>query len=269
MRFGMTANPSIGHAFRVSQEILGKLEPDHEVVMERELAEALGRQGTALGEMDVDVLLGVGGDGTVLRALQHTDALVLGINSGSLGFLLQITPEGFDEALDRIVRGDYRVEERLRLRVEVDGERLPDCTNEAVVHTAHIAKIRHFQVHVDGTLAETARADGAILATPTGSTSYALSAGGPIVDPGVEAFVVTMIAPFKPAARPLVLPSRSRIEVSLVKPKPCVLVLDGQHERPLTGQETLTFTASERPARFVQLSDDFYRRIGEKIMRQE
>jgi NAD+ kinase len=268
MKFGVTANPDIDHAFRVAKDVVAKLEKEHDVVLETELADALGRPGQSLRDMDVDVVIGVGGDGTVLRALQHTDAVVLGVNSGSLGFLLQVTAEEVDAALARLVRRDYEVEERLRLRVDVDDERLPDCTNEAVIHTAHVAKIRHFVVKVDGVTVGTVRADGVIVATPTGSTSYALSTGGPIVDPRVEGFVVTAIAPFKPAARPFVFPAAGRIEVGLARPKACLLVLDGQYERPLTGEERLAFTASERRGRFVRLRDDFYERLRDKLMRQ-
>src|SRR5256712_4391205 len=155
-----------------------------------------------LAHMKADVVLAIGGDGTILRALQLSDAKVLGINSGSLGFLAEVYAEEIDEYLDRIVRGDYKVEERMRLKVTVDGERMFDCTNEAVVHTAHVAKIRHFDIRLGDEMVERVRADGMIVATPTGSTSYSMSAGGPIVDPHVDAIIVTAIAPFKPASRP-------------------------------------------------------------------
>src|SRR3970040_604377 len=128
--------------------------------------------------MKVDVMIAIGGDGTILRALQLNEANILGVNSGSLGFLAEVYDTEVEPLLERVVKGDYKVEERLRLKVEGDGARLFDCTNEAVVHTAQIAKIRHFEIRVDDAVVERVRADGIILATPTGSTSYSMSSGG-------------------------------------------------------------------------------------------
>src|SRR2546427_8620155 len=156
----------------------------------------------------------------------------------------------------------------MRLKVTVDGERMFDCTNEAVVHTAQVAKIRHFEIRLDAELVERVRADGIIIATPTGSTSYSMSAGGPIVDPHVEAIIATAIAPFKPASRPHVFPPTGQVHVQLVKPKECVLVMDGQHESSLKGTEDVVLTASERHAKLIRFRDDFYRRIEDTLSRQ-
>jgi NAD+ kinase len=268
MKFGITANPHISTAFEAAKKILARLEPSHEVHLEADLARSLERPGLPLAHMKVDVVLAIGGDGTILRALQLSDAKVLGINSGSLGFLAEVYAEEVDAYLERVARGDYRVEERMRLQVTVDGRRMFDCTNEAVVHTAQIAKIRHFEIDLDETLVERVRADGIIVATPTGSTSYSMSAGGPIVDPRLDAIIVTSIAPFKPASRPHVFPATARVHVKLLKPKECLLVMDGQHESGLKGTEEVMFTASERRAKFIRFRDDFYRRIEEKLSRQ-
>jgi NAD+ kinase len=268
MRFGVTANPHIEGALDAAKAIVATLEPAHSVLVEADLAHALGRRGLPLAHMDVDVVLAVGGDGTILRALQLTKAPILGVNSGSLGFLAEIDAPDFGRHVDRLVRGDHRIEERLRLKVEVDGQRLFDCTNEAVVHTAHVAKMRHFEVSVDGSVLQRVRADGVIVATPTGSTSYSMSAGGPIVDPRLDAILITAIAPFQPSMRPYAVPASSVVRVRLVKPRECLLVLDGQHEVNLKGVEDATFTASDVRSRFVRFrGDDFYRRIEEKLRR--
>jgi len=268
MRFGVTANPRIQSAMESAKHVIARLEPAHEVLLESDLARALGRKGMPLAHMKADVMLAIGGDGTILRALQLSDAKVLGINSGSLGFLAEVNADEADASLERTIRGDYKVQERMRLKVVVDGERMFDCTNEAVVHTAHIAKIRHFEIRLDEQVVERVRADGVIVATPTGSTSYSMSAGGPIVDPHVDAIIVTAIAPFKPASRPHVFPARGQIHVRLLKPKECLLVMDGQHESSLKGTEDVVFTASERRAKFIRFEDDFYRRIEEKLTGQ-
>ena len=268
MKFGITANPNIAHAHKGVEVILPLLEKKHAVTLESEMAAALGRRGKTLEAMDVDVVLAIGGDGTVLRALQRSAAKVLGINTGSLGFLTEVTAEEFPDALRRLENGAYAVEERGKVQVTVDGKRLYDCTNEAVIHTAHVAKIRDFEVWLNGTLAQRLRADGIIVATPTGSTSYNLSVGGPIVDPHVEALVISAIAPFKPSARATVVPASAQVRVKVVKPKECLLVLDGQHEVALTGQEDLRFTGSSSRAKLVKFGEDFYRRIEEKLVIQ-
>lgn len=268
MRFGLTANPRITTALEATKKILAHLEPTHEVFLEADIAKHLGRNGMPLAHMTVDVMLAVGGDGTILRALQLSTAPVLGINSGSLGFLAEVYAEEVEGYLDRIVAGEGRLEERLKLKVEVDGQRLFDCTNEAVVHTANIAKIRHFEISVDDEIVERVRADGIIVATPTGSTSYSMSTGGPIVDPRVDGIIVTAIAPFKPASRPHVFPVSSEVRVKLVKPKECLLVMDGQHETHLKGTEEAAFTGSEKRAKFLRFRNDFYRRVEEKLSHQ-
>jgi len=268
MKFGITANPRIPSAMECATQVLAKLESRQEVLLESDLARALGRKGMPLAHMKADVMLAIGGDGTILRALQLSDSKVLGINSGSLGFLAEVNSDDMDRYLDQTIRGDYTVEERLRLKVTVDGERLFDCTNEAVVHTAQIAKIRTFEIRLDDQVVERIRADGMIVATPTGSTSYSMSAGGPIVDPNVDAMIVTAIAPFKPASRPHVFPAASQVHVRLMKPKECLLVMDGQHESSLKGTEDVVLTASERRSKFVRFRNDFYRRVEEKLSRQ-
>jgi NAD+ kinase len=268
MKFGVTANPHIADSLDATRRILRFLEPKHEVALETEIAKDVGRTGVPLAHMKADVTLAVGGDGTILRALQLTEAPILGINSGSLGFLAEVYANEVEGFLDRVVRKDYKIEERLRLKVTVDGKRLFDCLNEAVVHTAQVAKIRHFDIHLDGAPVTQVRADAMILATPTGSTSYSMSVGGPIVDPRVDAIILTAIAPFKPSGRPHVFPASSQVSVKLVKPKELVLVMDGQHEMPLRGTEEVLVTRSERPARFIRFRDDFYKRFEEKISRQ-
>jgi len=268
VKFGITANPNIASAMAAAKHVAARLAPDHEVLLESDLARALDRKGMPLAHMKADVVLAIGGDGTILRAFQLCDSKVLGINSGSLGFLAEVDAQEADGYLARVARGDYRVEERMRLKVTVDGERMFDCTNEAVVHTAQVAKIRHFEIRLDAELVERVRADGIIIATPTGSTSYSMSAGGPIVDPHVEAIIATAIAPFKPASRPHVFPATGQVHVQLVKPKECVLVMDGQHESTLKGTEDVVLTASERHAKLIRFRDDFYRRIEDKLSRQ-
>jgi len=230
------------------------------------MADGLGLKGIPLSSMKVDVLITVGGDGTILRTLQGTDRPVLGVNAGVLGFLTEVQPDEIKPAIKRLLSGKYKINERLKLKTVMDGKRLEDATNEAVLHTAHIAKMRHFEISIDGARATEIRADGLIIATPTGSTSYAMSVGSSIIDPRVDALVIAPIAPFRLAARPLVVPAKSKIGVTIKEPKECIMVIDGQTEFTTKGTEKYVFTGSEKKARFISFKDDFYSTLEQKLV---
>jgi len=265
MRFGMSVNMDIPDAPRMAKRTLELLE-GHEVLLEKGMASRFRTDGLLLEDMDVDIMVTVGGDGTILRALQHNKAPIFGINAGDLGFLTVVSEEELEEGVENLLRGHYDLEERIKLQTTVGGTRMLDAMNEAVLHTAHVAKIRHFQVFVDGEMAMNVRADGIVVATPTGSTCYAMSLGAPLVDPRVEALVIAPMAPFKFSARPVVVPASSRISVQIVRPKECVVVVDGQQEMLMAGNETVEFKASPDRARFVSFGKSFYGRTREKMM---
>jgi NAD+ kinase len=249
----------------IARELLGILEGKAEVVLDEALAETLGLPGTPLASMDVDILITIGGDGTILHALQHSNFLMVGINAGQLGFLTEIPLDEIGPSVEKILEGKYAIEERMRLKIMHNGNRLKDCTNEAVLHTSHVSKMHHFEILVDERPALNVRADGLIISTPTGSTSYAMSVGGPIIDPRVSAFVLAPIAPFNLAIRPLVIPATSTVEVRHVDRKDCLLVLDGQTEVPIEPEDVLTLSRSENPARFIRFQEDFYRKAWKKL----
>ncbi len=265
MRFGLSVNMDVPDATRMARKALELLQ-GKEVILEAPIAARLKQTGVPVEEMDVDLLVTIGGDGTILRALQQTRAPIFGINAGDLGFLTAVGEDEMEEGFENIFSGQYSIDTRIKMRTTVGKLRLPDATNETVVHTAHIAKIRHFQVNVDGEMAVNVRADGIIVATPTGSTCYAMSVGAPLVDPRVHALVIAPMAAFKYSARPVVVPADSRITLKVVRPKECVAVIDGQTEHALLGNEEIEFTASETPARFVTFSKGFYTRTREKLM---
>jgi NAD+ kinase len=238
----------------------------HDYVVESHTADALGMKGVPLAKMDVDILITIGGDGTILRTLQASDHPVLGVNAGVLGFLTEVKPEEIKQAIRKLLAGRYYLDERLKLKTLLNGKRLTDATNEVVIHTAHIAKMRHFAISVNDTRATQVRADGLIVATPTGSTSYAMSVGSSIIDPRVDALVIAPIAPFRLAARPLVVSAKSKIRVTLLEPRECSMVIDGQCEFTIKGDEEIVFTASEKKARFISFQDDFYKNLEEKLV---
>ncbi|MDR0334452.1 MAG: NAD(+)/NADH kinase [Methanomassiliicoccaceae archaeon] len=263
-RYGIYANMSIPISVGVTRRVLNALAGE-DVILESEIAAALGKEGPAIGEMDVDILITVGGDGTILRAMQRNNASIFGVNAGGVGFLAEIPVDGIEEGIARLRDGRYRVDERLKLQTVFNGKRMADAVNEAVIHTDSVAKIRQFRVYVDGRLATDLRADGVIISTPTGSTCYAMSVGSPIIDPRVNALVMVPMAAFKFAARPIVIPTSSKITVELAMDKGCLLVVDGQEEYPIPGSSRLEFTMSSNYGRFIRFDDDFYSRIHEKL----
>lgn len=265
MRLGLTANSEIPDAIRVGRRVYNLLKQE-DLTLESGIGRLFGKEGKPIEDMDIDVLITVGGDGTVLRSLQRTNAPIFGINAGVLGFLTEIDENEIEDGLKRLLEGRYTIDERAKLKAMVGGERMYDATNEAVVHTAHVAKIRHFNVYVDDVLAMDVRADGIIVSSPTGSTCYAMAVGAPIVDPRVNAITIAPMAPFKFAARPLIVPLDSTVRVEVSKPKPCVCAIDGQQEKEMEGDELTVFSRSESTAKFISFGNTFYGRMREKIM---
>jgi NAD+ kinase len=258
MRYGLIANPEKEECLRFAKKIVDMMD----VVLEERTAEILGLQGVPLEKMDVDVIITVGGDGTILLALQKARGRILGVNMGLLGFLTEISPDEFQNAIDRIERGDYLTDRRMKLKVTLNGERLYDCTNELVVHTREISKLRTYSIKYRGEPLDEFRADGLIVATPTGSTSYSLSAGGPILHPHMESMVLTPIAPFKRYPRAIVLPAED-LEIILKDGRENTLVLDGQFSVNVSDGDLIRVEKSENYAEFIRFNYSPERRIGE------
>jgi NAD+ kinase len=161
----------------------------------------------------------------------------------------------------------FTVDERSRLKVLLDGKSLPPAVNEIALITASPAKMIEFEIIVDGSLMEDFRADGVIIATSTGSTAYAMSAGGPIVDPRVDAIVMVPMAPFKLSSRPWVIPGESIIEVKLkLHEKYALVVVDGQNMATISTNDTIIISKADSPARFVKVGkEDFFEKVKSKL----
>jgi NAD+ kinase len=240
----------------------------HEVVFEEALAGRLGVPGAGLGEMKADLAVVIGGDGSVLHTIQglKEQIPVLGINWGEVGFLAELEPSeapGFLEGL----REGFRVERRMRIEIALDGARLGEALNEVVIVTGRPAKMLRFTVEIDGIPAEHFRADGMLVSTPTGSTAYAMSAGGPIVDPGVEGILLVPLAPYLLSSRPMVIASDRILRITLESEKPAKLVLDGQLARELALGAVLTVRRSPYPALFVDVGKNFFAKVDRKLRR--
>ena len=229
MKWGLICNFHVKKACSVGRDVYDFLKNQGEIFTETSFAKKHDLKGYSLETINkkADIVVTIGGDGTILRALEKIDKPIFAINSGGMGFLSEVESKYAKEGLKRVIDGDYNVEERAKLKATLDKKRLPDAANEVTVQTARIAKMIYLQVLVDGELLETFGADGVIIATPTGSTSYALSAGGPILDPSVNAMVIAPLAPFKLAARPWVIPLDKKVGIKLLyKSKETKIVID-------------------------------------------
>ena len=270
MKWGIICNYNIEKACKTAKEIYEFLKDNEEIFVEDSYAKNFKVKGYTHEEINnkADIVITIGGDGTILRALEKIEKPIFAINSGGMGFLTESKPEHAKEKISQIMKGNYNVEERAKLKVLVDGKRLPDATNEVTVQTARIAKMIYIEVTIEGESIETFGADGVIVATPTGSTSYALSAGGPILDPSVNAMVIAPLAPFKLSARPWVVPLDKKVGIKLVhKTKESKIVIDGESPQLVNLDSKIEITYSEKKARFVRFGETFYQMVRLKLVR--
>ena len=267
MKIGIVANPALKGLNEFIRRALAALD-GHEVFLEESMAEKYPTMSRKLSEFDVDAVITIGGDGTVLFTIQNIPKQVplLAVRAGLLGFLTEIDKADMEDGVEKLLSGKYIIDERMRISSKINGSRLPDALNEVVIHTSQVAKLRHFNIKVDGQLITTMRADGVIFATPTGSTSYALSVGAPILDPRLEAFVIAPIAPLWLSSKTTVVPATSHIQTTLEVPRSCMVVADGREEKKFEGGERLEIYKCKSPAKFVRFNPDFYRRMREKLL---
>ena len=208
-------------------------------------------------------VVAVGGDGTLLhtaRMLAPHGVPLIGVNLGRLGFLTDISTERMEEELGRILDGDFKTEPRILLEAEVirDGKVMhrANAMNDVVINKGTLARLIEFETRVDGEFVSSTRADGIIVATPTGSTAYALSAGGPILHPTLPALVLVPICPHTLSDRPLAVGSDSLIEITMISTsrQSAHVTFDGQTNFALHDKDMLRVRRSERPAILIHPS---------------
>ena len=214
----------------------------------------------------VDLMLVLGGDGTMIstaRMLGDIEVPVMGVNYGGLGYLAEFPLEELFSALEAILAGNYKVQERVMLTVELRrGEELITknrVLNDVVVNKSALARIIEIEAYLNDQFLNRFRADGLIVSTPTGSTAYNLSAGGPIIFPSMNAIVITPICPFTLSNRPIVVPDDSTIEVRLMtKNEEVALTLDGQVGFPLQAGDRALIRKSKATFNLVQPANRNY-----------
>lgn len=213
----------------------------------------------------IDLLVTLGGDGSILRAARLAapfGTLILGINLGRVGFLTEAEPGGWREVLSQALDDNYWVEERMMLRVSAwrgnETFKQAEALNDVVVGRGSRGRAVHLRTEVDGGDLTTYVADGLIVATPTGSTAYALAAGGPILPPQLRSILLVPIAPHLSMERPIVLAEGVTVRVIVLGGRPAVLTVDGQIEEELESGDVVSVEASPHVTRFARVKERTY-----------
>lgn len=246
------------------------------VYVERHVAEVIGLKKFEVfhrGKTAVDLLLVMGGDGTILsvvRSMREFDTKIFGINTGNLGFLSEIPPVQINKTLAKIFRGDYTIDHRLMLHVEVIRDKKVinkfHALNEATITQGVLARLINLRTKVNKRKLTTYHADGLIVSTPTGSTAYNLSAGGPVLYPSINAFILTPIAPHSFTQKPIVIPADKVIEITVEDERKQVnLTIDGQENTTLCCGDVVRIRR-DGVVKFVRLpSESFFSTLREKL----
>jgi NAD+ kinase len=237
---GIIAKNNIEEPFKITKKLSNWLkERGVEVYVEKELGKKI-RHPNSIDRTDipklVDVILVFGGDGTFLGVAREAckyGTPILGINLGGLGFLTEVTVDELYPMMERIIDGDYEVEDRQMLITSIRRGKKNigtyEVLNDVVINKGALARIIDLAIYIEDSHVTTYKADGIILATPTGSTAYSLSAGGPIVYPGIPVTIITPICPHTLTNRPLVVSSEMKVEIKVTTQEPdTYLTLDGQ-----------------------------------------
>jgi NAD+ kinase len=279
-RIGIVTKPNEPRAAEVAARI-AKWAAEHEInlfvtnrISERDLPPGTFSASAREIADHCDVLIALGGDGTMIgtaRLVSGRGTPVLGVNLGTLGYLTEFTVEDVIPALEDVARGHYEIDRRMMLdwRVMRDGDQVGAgrALNDVVVNKSALARIIDIDLTVGGQYVTTYRADGLILSTPTGSTAYNLSAGGPIIEPSVEAIAIAPICPHTLTNRPLVLPHGSNIRLRIcTREQEVMLTSDGQTGLPLMSDDSVELFKSERTFNTITAKDrDYFEILRSKL----
>ena len=241
------------------------------VFLEPKLAKHAKKPDVALPleKMKTDLIITIGGDGTILKTcllIPKPEPPILAINMGVRGFLAEVTPKEGLDAVDRCLEGRFTLERCMKIASFIGNTRLPDALNEVFITSHAPAKLLYARIWKDGTEVTECRADGMIFASQVGSTGYSLSGGGPVLDPEVDAFVLTPVCPLT-VFHPIIFPAKSTISIELLKPKRAVVVIDGHYKtRIKPSLPRITITKSEYESAFVRFGDNFYHRLKGRLL---
>lgn len=222
-----------------------------------------------LESMKTDLIITIGGDGTILRTcmvIPKPDTPILAVNMGVRGFLTEVPPKEALIAVDKCLKGEFKLEKCSKLAISAEGMAFPDALNEVLISAGEPVKLLYAKVLKNGEQVFTCQADGLIIATNTGSTAYSLSAGGPILDPQVSALVLTPVCSLS-VLRSIVIPSSAKVTVEVPRPKKILVVIDGAYRRALESRlPKITVTCSKNEAAFIRFKENFYHRLQNRLL---
>jgi NAD+ kinase len=276
---GKYGDPSVADTLLRLSSVLEKRKCD--VWLEAGTAKAIPDHNLPIADFDeigvqCDLAITVGGDGTLLhsaRELVNHDIALLGVNLGRLGFLVDISPDEIETQVGEILSGDFDEEHRILLSATIENEKEPEprvsnALNDVVIHKWEVARMIEMETYIDGQLLNTMRSDGLIVSTPTGSTAYALSGGGPILAPDMDAIVIVPICPHSMSYRPIVLDADSKIEI-LVRDYPhshAQVTCDGQINMGLVSGDKIMIRRNDKKVRIIHPPEhDHYHVLREKL----
>ncbi|RBQ29721.1 NAD(+)/NADH kinase [Aliarcobacter vitoriensis] len=240
------------------------------VILEDSSALMIGKQGISFDSLcnSVDFLVSVGGDGTLLGVVRRAfkyDLPVLGINLGTLGFLTDLSMEELPKFIDDLLVNDYKINSRMIIEGSIKGKKFISF-NDVVLSRKDLSTMLKVRAKIDNNEFNTYFGDGLIVSTPSGSTAYNLSAGGPIVYPLTEAFIITPIAPHSLTQRPIVVPADFEIEFNVPNNSEAVIIVDGQEFYDLKENGSLKIKISTKKAKMLHKSSrDFFKVLSEKL----
>lgn len=241
------------------------------VYVEDTLAEKTGMKEEAipLESMKTDFIITIGGDGTILRAcisIPKPEPPILAINMGVRGFLTEVEPAQAFTAVDKYLKGEFKIEKCMKLSITADSIKFPDALNEVVISADEPAKLLYTRILKDKEPIINCQADGLMVSTQTGSTGYSLSAGGPVLDLGLNAFVLTPICPLS-VFHPIVFPAESNLTIAVDKPKRMHVLIDGHYRQLIKSKlPSLTVTRSKYETSFIRFRENFYHRLRSRLL---
>lgn len=272
---GLIANINSENAISTAKKIIEAIvKMKIKIVVEERLAEKIewNFDKEKIEKMNTDLITIIGGDGTVLRTarlLENSQIPLLVIKAGTIGFLSEITPEEVVYAIKRIQRGEFKLEQCSRIKAKINNIEITDALNEITIITNRPVKVLNLQVIKNNK--ETifsGRADGIIIATKTGSTAYALSAGGPIIDPELDILAIVPVCPLKIYQKPVIVPITSKITIKIKrKGSAALIVADGQIYRETPLESTISIERSDRKTVFIRLKKSFYEKLRERLVK--
>ena len=269
---GIIARVDRKEAVNLASKLADKFKTEgFNVLLEPNLAKHVGwaEGSTPIENMKTNLVVTIGGDGTILRTclrLPKPEPPILAIDMGVRGFLTEIQPEKALDAVDKYLKGAYMVEQYSKLASFIGDTKLPDALNEVFVTSRHLAKLLHVRILKDNNPIADCRADGVIISSQVGSTGYTFSAGGPILDPELDAFVLTPVCPIT-FMRPIVFSSGSQVTVELLNPKAARVVIDGDYQK-LMGEKvhSILIKKSEYKSSFIRFESHFYQRLKARLL---